>query len=193
VSDAVLPARRPRPASPGPGALARQTEEMIRVDQAGEFGAVHIYRGQKAVFDRRPGGRRMSAILAAQEADEAAHLAAFNALIARRGVRPTAFSPLWGVAGYALGVATALMGEKAAHACTAAVESVIEEHYAAQERALGDRDPELKGMIEQFRAEEVAHKDQAIAEGAHEAPGWPVLEAAIKAGCRVAIAVSQKI
>lgn len=193
MSDMALPARRPRPASPGPGALDRLTEEMIRVDQAGEFGAVQIYRGQKAVFDRLPGARRMSAILAAQESDEAAHLKAFNALVARRGVRPTLLSPLWGAAGYALGVATALLGEKAAHACTAAVETVIEEHYAAQEQTLGDRDPELKGMIEQFRAEEVAHKDQAIAEGAHEAPAWPALEAVIKAGCRIAIAVSQKI
>jgi 3-demethoxyubiquinol 3-hydroxylase len=185
--------RRPRPAAPGPGALEKRAAEMIRVDHAGEYGAVQIYRGQRAVFEKMPRGRAMAALLARHEADEAAHLKAFDRVIAERGVRPTALAPLWNAAGYALGVATALMGEKTAHACTAAVESVIEEHYAAQERELADRDPALKAMIADFRADETAHKDEAIASGAHAAPGWTVLEQVIKTGCRIAIAVSQKV
>jgi ubiquinone biosynthesis monooxygenase Coq7 len=187
-----MPDRSPRPAAPGDGLDARLAE-MIRVDHAGEYGAVQIYRGQRAVFEAMGRHPHLVSALRRQEADEAAHLKAFDALIAQRGVRPTALAPIWNAAGFALGAVTALMGEKAAHACTAAVETAIEGHYAEQEAELGAREPELKAMIAQFRAEETAHKDEAIAEGAREAPGFSVLDAVIKAGCRVAIAVSQKI
>jgi 3-demethoxyubiquinol 3-hydroxylase len=193
MSDIPLTTRAPRPALPGSDAASRRVEEMIRVDHAGEYGATRIYAGQRAVFSRVPGKARIAAQLAQQEADEVVHKAAFDRLIAQRGVRPTLLGPLWGVAGFGLGVATALMGEKAAHACTAAVEEVIEEHYQAQEDELGQTEPELKALISQFRAEEVAHKDQAIAEGAKEAFAHPVLEAVIKTGCRIAIAVCQKV
>ena len=178
---------------PGDGGVSRRTKGMIRVDHAGEYGAVAIYRGQRAVFDKVPGKARIAEQLAEMEADEQAHLDAFDALIRERGVRPTALMPLWNVAGYALGVATALMGEKAAHACTEAVETVIEGHYADQVEALTPHEPELAARFEQFREEEGAHRDLAREEGAREAPGYPVLSALIQAGCRLAIRVSERV
>ena len=111
----------------------------------------------------------------------------------RRRVRPTALSPLWGLAGFALGAATALMGEKAAMACTVAVEETIEEHYATQAAALGDDEAELRTTIEKFRADEIAHKNEALAAGAEEAPAYETLTAAIKAGSRLAIWLSTRI
>lgn len=185
--------RSSRPAAPGRHFVQDRLAEMIRVDHAGEYGATRIYEGQRAVFSRLPGARKIAAQLAEQEADEAVHKAAFDELMVARKVRPTLLGPLWGAAGYGLGVVTALMGEKAAHACTAAVEEVIEDHYREQLEELGDSEPEIAAMIARFRDEEIAHKDQAIAEGAKEAFGHPVLEAVIKAGCRAAIAVCQKI
>ncbi len=192
MSDANT-ARSSRPAAPGRRFVQDRVAEMLRVDHAGEFGATRIYEGQRAVFSRLPGARRIAAQLAEQEADEAIHKAAFDKLLLERKVRPTLLGPIWGAAGFGLGVVTALMGEKAAHACTAAVEEVIEDHYREQIEELGDQEPELSAMISRFREEEIAHKDQAIAEGAKEAFGHPVLEAVIKAGCRVAIAVCQKV
>jgi ubiquinone biosynthesis monooxygenase Coq7 len=192
MSDATT-ARSSRPAAPGRRFIQDRVAEMLRVDHAGEFGATRIYEGQRAVFSRLPGARRIAAQLAEQEADEAVHKAAFDKLLLERKVRPTLLGPIWGAAGFGLGVVTALMGEKAAHACTAAVEEVIEDHYREQIEELGDQEPELSAMISRFREEEIAHKKQAIAEGAKEAFGHPVLEAVIKAGCRVAIAVCQKV
>jgi len=192
MSDAPT-ARSSRPAAPGRRFAHDRVAEMLRVDHAGEFGATRIYEGQRAVFSRLPGARKITAQLAEQEADEAVHKAAFEKLLLERKVRPTLLGPIWGAAGFGLGVVTALMGEKAAHACTAAVEEVIEDHYREQIEELGDQEPELSAMISLFRDEEIAHKDQAIAEGAKEAFGHPVLEAVIKAGCRVAIAVCQKV
>jgi ubiquinone biosynthesis monooxygenase Coq7 len=192
MSDATT-ARSSRPAAPGRRFIQDRVAEMLRVDHAGEFGATRIYEGQRAVFSRLPGARRIAAQLAEQEADEAVHKAAFDKLLLERKVRPTLLGPIWGAAGFGLGVVTALMGEKAAHACTAAVEEVIEDHYREQIEELGDQEPELSAMISRFREEEIAHKNQAIAEGAKEAFGHPVLEAVIKAGCRVAIAVCQKV
>lgn len=192
MSDAAT-ARASRPAAPGRRFVQDRVAEMLRVDHAGEFGATRIYEGQRAVFSRLPGARKIAAQLAEQEADEAVHKAAFDKLLLERKVRPTLLAPIWGAAGFGLGVVTALMGEKAAHACTAAVEEVIEDHYREQIEELGDHEPELSAMISRFRDEEIAHKDQAIAEGAKEAFGHPVLEAVIKAGCRVAIAVCQKV
>jgi ubiquinone biosynthesis monooxygenase Coq7 len=166
---------------------------MIRVDHAGEFGAVQIYRGQRAVFERIAGKAKIAALIAEMEAGEKAHLETFDSLVRERGVRPTLMAPLWNVAGFALGAATALLGEKAAHACTAAVEEVIERHYGAQAEEIGADDPALRATIERFRADEIGHKDAAIAEGALEAPGYLFLSAAIKLGCRAAIAISEKV
>ncbi|CAN5197760.1 demethoxyubiquinone hydroxylase family protein [soil metagenome] len=177
----------------GHGAATRRLHEMLRVDHAGELGAVHIYRGQKAVFGQARGGETMAADMAEHEAGEQVHLSAFDAILTRRGVRPTVFAPLWRAAGFALGAGTALMGEKAAHACTEAVESVIEEHYAEQIADLSEREPELAAELARFRDDELEHRDHALAHGAREAPGYPVLSAVIKAGCRAAIRISEKL
>jgi ubiquinone biosynthesis monooxygenase Coq7 len=176
-----------------PGHTTARREEMLRVDHAGEFGAVQIYRGQRAVFERIASKSDTAALIAEMEAGEAHHLETFDKMIRERNVRPTALAPLWRFAGFTLGAATALMGEKAAHACTAAVEEVIEEHYAAQAQELGSDDPELRETVERFREDELGHKDTALDHGAREAPGYPLLSAAIKFGCRVAIAASEKI
>lgn len=172
----------------------QRVEEMIRVDHAGEYGAVQIYRGQLAVFSRLPHKSRIAGQLRHMEADEQHHLEAFDSLLMERGVRPTALGPVWNIAGYALGAATALMGEKAAHACTEAVESVIEGHYADQVEELSTMDePGLAATFDKFREEEVAHKDTAVEEGAKDAFGYPLLSGLIKAGCRVAIKVTEKV
>ena len=124
---------------------------------------------------------------------EQAHLDAFDKLLASGRVRPTAMSPVWNAAGFALGAATALLGEKAAHACTEAVETVIEEHYGDQVAELeAEGDKELAATLAKFRDEEIAHKDLAAAEGASEAPGYPLLSALIRTGCRLAIRISEK-
>jgi len=169
-------------------------EEMLRVDHAGEYGAVAIYKGQLAVFKRQPGRERITGQLEHMAAQEQDHLDAFDKLLASGHVRPTAMSPIWNAAGFALGAATALLGEKAAHACTEAVESVIEEHYGdqvAELEAAGEKD--LAAKLSKFRDEEIAHKDLATAEGAAQAPGYPVLSALISAGCRLAIRISEKV
>lgn len=164
---------------------------MIRVDHAGEHGAVQIYAGQLAVLGHLPAGETIRH-MQRQEQD---HLDTFDRLVAENGVRPTIFSPVWSVAGYALGAVTALMGEKAAMACTAAVEEVIDEHYAAQAAALerdGQSSAAFKDTIEQFRADEIAHRNTALAHGAEDAPGYRVLSETIKAGCRLAIRLSER-
>ena len=162
---------------------------MIRVDHAGEYGAVRIYEGQLAVL-----GKRGSADTIRHMAEqEQRHLKTFDRLVNERRVRPTALAPLWRVAGYALGMGTALLGEKAAFACTAAVEEAIDAHYAAQIAELGERDPELKNTVEDFRADEAAHRQTALDQGAEAAPGYKLLSETIKAGCRIAIKLSERI
>ncbi len=181
------------PPMPGETAESDRIERMIRVDHAGEYGAVNIYRGQRAVFERIEGKSHIAHLLAGMEAGEQEHLTTFDRLLAERRVRPTLMAPIWRVAGFGLGAATALMGEKAAHACTAAVEEVIEEHYAAQSDALGETDPELRDLVDRFRQDEVGHKQTAIEQGARDAPAYPLLSAVIKFGCRAAIRISEKI
>lgn len=169
--------------------------EMIRVDHAGEYGAVRIYEGQLAVFKLLPHKRETAAALERMAKDEEVHLARFNDIVNERRVRPTALNPVWHVAGFALGAATALLGEKTAHACTEAVESVIDEHYAAQVQrldAMGEDERPLRDTIEKFRLEEVQHRDEAIEKGAKEAPAYPLLSGAIRAAVRVAIKLSEK-
>jgi ubiquinone biosynthesis monooxygenase Coq7 len=163
---------------------------MLRVDQAGEYGATRIYAGQLAVLRRNCPEAKLIARMAAQEQR---HLQRFDELVAERRVRPTALQPLWNVAGFALGAATALMSEKAALACTDAVETEIDRHYQQQLEELGDDDPELAADITAFRADELEHRDTARAAGASEAVGYPILTAAIRAGCRVAIELSKRI
>lgn len=193
----MKPRKTPRPLSAQPGRpRATAVEEILRVDHAGEYGAVRIYAGQLAVFKYLAGKGETVEALARMSKDEELHLARFNDLVNERGVRPTAFTPLWHVAGFALGAATALMGEKAAHACTEAVEDVIDRHYAGQVKkldAMGAEEAPLRETIERFRLEEVRHRDEAIEKGAKEAPAYPLLSGIIRAGCRLAIKLSEKV
>jgi 3-demethoxyubiquinol 3-hydroxylase len=163
---------------------------MLRVDQAGEYGATRIYAGQLAVLPRNCPEAKLIARMAAQEQR---HLKRFNALIADRQVRPTVLQPLWNVAGFALGAATALISEKAALACTDAIETEIDRHYGEQLAELDEADPELSADIADFRADELEHRDSARQAGATGAVGYPVLTAAIRAGCRMAIGLSKRI
>ncbi|MCW5747568.1 MAG: demethoxyubiquinone hydroxylase family protein [Alphaproteobacteria bacterium] len=179
---------------PGDPTPREFVERVIRVDQAGEFGAVRIYEGQLAALRWRgqgatPAARKIEHMLA----QEVEHRRAFDALIADRRVRPTALSPLWSVAGFALGAATALLGEAAAMACTVAVEEAIDEHYAAQRDRLGADEAPLRETVERFRRDEIAHRDEALASGAEQAPGYELLTTAIKGGSRLAIWLSTRI
>ena len=165
---------------------------MIRVDHAGEYGAVRIYQGQLAVLEAVSGDAKALAAIRRMAEQEARHLERFDQIVNERRVRPTALSPLWNVAGFALGAATALLGSRAAMACTAAVEEVIDDHYGRQLERL-DSDPELKEAVTEFRADEIAHRDEALAHGAKQAPAHRLLSDGIKAGCRLAIRLSEKI
>ena len=173
-----------------PGERKPDTASMLRVNQAGEYGATRIYAGQLAVLPRNSPAAHQISRMASQEQR---HLDRFNALMAERRVRPTVLQPLWDVAGFALGAATALLSEHAAMACTEAVETEIDLHYSEQLDQLGETDPEFAADIADFRAEELEHRDTARAHGAAQAVGYPVLTAAIRAGCRVAIALSKRI
>jgi len=174
---------------PGDPSAEAIIERMIRVDHAGEYGAARIYKGQLAVLGRAPSApaiRRMAE-------QEERHLAAFERLIAERRVRPTALSPLWHVTGFALGAATALLGERAAMACTVAIEEVIDQHYRRQIETLGDAEPQLAASLAEFRDHEIEHRETGLAHGAEEAPAYELLTAAIKAGSRLAIWLSTRL
>ena len=173
-----------------PGDRKRATEAMIRVDQAGEYGATRIYAGQLAVMGDRGSVARKVAGMALQEER---HRAFFDRMIAERGVRPTLLQPFWNVAGFALGAVTAAIGPEAAMACTAAIETEIDHHYAQQLAELGTDDPELAHAIAEFQAEEVEHRDTALAAGAERAPAYPLLFATIRLGCRFAIAAAKRL
>lgn len=163
---------------------------MLRVNQAGEYGAKRIYAGQLAVMGDRIPAARSIAHMAEQEQR---HLAAFDKIIAERGIRPSLLHPVWDVAGFALGAVTAAIGPEAAMACTVAVETEIDIHYAEQLEEIGDSDPELSAMVADFQADELEHKATALAEGAERAPAYPLMSAVIRLGCRTAIALSKRI
>ena len=168
---------------PGDPDRATLIDQIIRVDQAGEYGAKRIYEGQLAVL----GTTTSAAPLKEMLAQEGEHLKRFNALMAARGTRPTALQPLWHVAGYALGAATALLGKEAAMACTVAVEEVIGEHYQEQAAQLGEDEKELRETITAFRDDELHHRDVGLSHGAETAPAYEALTMAIKTGTRLAI------
>ena len=180
------------PPRPGYGESRTRLEEILRVDHAGELAAVHIYRGQNAVFTGTKHGG-LADQFKSMEGEEQTHLDAFETLLRDNQVRPTVMTPVWRLAALGLGVSTALLGEKAAHACTEAVESVIEEHYAEQIAEVQASDPELAARLTQFRDDEIGHHDRAVDQGAREAPAYPLLSAIIKTGCRLAIRISEKI
>jgi len=173
-----------------PGGKRADPASMLRVDQAGEYGATRIYAGQLAVLRPNSAAAKLVSRMAMQEQR---HLKRFDQLVAERRVRPTALQPLWKAAGFALGAGTALIGEEAAMACTEAIETEIDRHYSRQLGELGDDDPEFSADIEQFRADELEHRDTARAAGAERAFGYPILTGTIRAACRVAIALSKRI
>ena len=173
-----------------PGDRIEKSNAMIRVDQAGEYGATRIYAGQLAVLgDRHPHSRAIHHMAVQEER----HRAFFDRMIVERGVRPTLLQPFWNIFGFALGAATAAIGPDAAMACTAAVETEIDKHYADQLVELGDSDPELSAAIAEFQAEELEHRDHALANGAENTLGYPILSGIIRLGCKVAIATAKRI
>ena len=174
---------------PGDPPRDEEIARMLRVDHAGEYGATRIYEGQLDVLGP---GRAAGAIRQMAEAEKR-HLARFETLLRDRRVRPTLLHPLWTVAGYALGAATALMGERAAMACTVAVEEVIDEHYQKQAERLGDEDPALRETILSFRDDEIAHRHLAMAHGAEESPAYDLITAVVKTGSRLAIWLSTRL
>jgi ubiquinone biosynthesis monooxygenase Coq7 len=174
---------------PGDTSAATEIARIIRVDHAGEYGAARIYAGQLAVL-----GRRESApVLHEMQEQERQHLDRFAELIVQRRVRPTALLPLWHIAGFALGAATAALGERAAMACTVAIEEVIDAHYAGQIDKLDESEAPLRSTLTSFRQDELAHRDVGLQHGAEQAPGYRLMSAAIKAGCRLAIRISERI
>jgi ubiquinone biosynthesis monooxygenase Coq7 len=180
-----------RPIGRQPGDLSprEELERIIRVDHAGEYGAVRIYEGQLAVLK----DKEAAASIQHMKEQEEVHREKFEQLITERRVRPTLLTPLWHVAGFALGAGTAMLGKEAAMACTEAVEEVIDEHYLGQLEQLGEREPELRGTIEKFRAEEIEHRNHARAEGAAEAPAYELLTTAVKTGSKLAIWLSSRV
>ena len=169
--------------------MSERLKKMIRVDHAGEYGAARIYAGQLAILGRGPHGDTLRHM----KAQEQHHLDTFSKLIATRRVRPTALLPLWHAAGFALGAVTAALGPRAAMACTVAVEETIDAHYSAQIEQLPEDEAPLRETIEKFRGEELEHRDIGLANDAELAPGYHVLSTAIKAGCKLAIALSERI
>ena len=180
---------------PGDPTKEQLIERFIRVDQAGEYGAVRIYEGQLRVL----GATATAPVIRRMAEQEKEHLETFDDLIGKRRARPTALLPVWHLAGFVLGAGTALLGKHAAMACTVAVEEVIDEHYAGQVKALdadreaGDGEGGLRDTLEEFRLEEVEHKQTGLEHGAEDAPGYEVLCGLIKTGSRLAIWLSTRI
>ncbi len=173
-----------------PGQKRADTASMLRVDQAGEYGATRIYAGQLAVLPADSPAAKLVSRMAMQEQR---HLGRFDHLMTERRVRPTVLQPLWNIAGFALGAGTALIGKEGAMACTDAIETEIDRHYKRQLDMLGEDDPELSADIAEFREEEIEHRDTARLAGAERAPAYPLLTGAIRAACRVAIALSKRV
>ncbi len=169
--------------------------QAVRVDQAGEYGAVRIYQGQLAALRRRQDAASRQALPVVTEMleQERPHLAYFEQQMRERQVRPTLLQPFWHVLGYGLGAVTAAMGVKAAMACTVAVESVIADHYAEQLCALPETEDALKQRITQFRDDEIEHHDTGLAQQAEHATAYPLLYHGIRGVTKLAIAVSRRL
>lgn len=195
MSETTSPTAARASASPTKGALPGdlprrdRLARIVRVDHAGEYGAKRIYEGQIAVIGKGRHGKTLRHMAE----QELVHLQYFEKQLNRRRVRPTLLQPLWHVTGFLLGAGTAILGERAAMACTVAVEEVIEEHYEAQLKQLGPDEQELVDSIRKFQAEEVEHRDIGLVNEAELAAGYPVLSAAIKAGTRAVIWVAERV
>lgn len=186
-----MPAQKFNRPLPGAKNNTDQLHELIRVDQAGEYGAVRIYKGQLA-FTQDPETRRQIEHMLSQEQE---HLDQFNEQLIKYRVRPTLLQPLWHVAGFAMGALTALCGKRTAMACTVAVEEVIDEHYASQERWLENQNshPDLKSLVTKCRLEELEHRDLGLEQEAEKAPFYPLIRNVIKATSKLAIKISKRL
>ena len=183
----------PKTHQPGAATQERRLQEILRVDHAGELGAVRIYQGQLAVLGKAPRAASSADLVRHMAAQEEQHKAAFDALLADRRTRPSLLEPLWSAAGFALGAASALISERAAMACTVAVEDVIGEHYGRQIDEIESTEPQLADKLRVLRSEELEHREIGLTEGAEKAPAYPLLSGLVKAGCRLAIKIAEKL
>ena len=175
--------------SRNPTTSRHDIERFLRVDHAGERAAQQIYKGQLAVL----ANHHMADEIRHMMDQEVEHLETFDSLLNERQVRPSLLDPLWGAAGFTLGVVTAAMGPKAAMACTIAVEEVIGEHYQKQADILGEDERALQATVERFRDEELEHRDIAVEHDGREARHYSLLRKVIQRGCRTAIKIAEKV
>ena len=168
-------------------------EEIIRVDHAGERGAIKIYEGQLLALKTIKQDNNLKDKIEEMKEQEKEHLEYFEKEIQKRKIKPTYLLPLWDVMGVALGFGTAILGKKAAMLCTASVEEVIEDHYQNQLKKLGNDEMDLKAKIEKFKEEEVNHKNIAYESGATNKGLYSIMDKVIRAGSRIAITISEKI
>ena len=168
-------------------------EEIIRVDHAGERGAIKIYEGQLLALKTIKQDNNLKDKIEEMKEQEKEHLEYFEKEIQKRKIKPTYLLPLWDVMGVALGFGTALLGKKAAMLCTASVEEVIEDHYQNQLKKLGNDEMDLKTKIEKFKEEEVKHKNIAYESGATNKGLYSIMDKVIRTGSRIAITISEKI
>jgi len=168
-------------------------EEIIRVDHAGERGAIKIYEGQLLALNTLKQDETLKKIIEEMREHEKQHLKYFETEIQKRNVKPTYFLPLWDLMGVTLGFGTALMGKKAAMMCTASVEEVIENHYENQIKKLGNDEKDLKEKIKKFKGDEIHHKNVAYEAGASNKGIYSLMDKLIKTGSKIAITISEKI
>ena len=168
-------------------------EEIIRVDHAGERGAIKIYEGQLLALNTFRKDEKLKKLIEDMKEHEKEHFEYFEKEIQKRKIKPTYLLPLWDVMGVALGFGTVLLGKKAAMLCTASVEEVIEDHYQNQLKKLGNDEKDLKAKIEKFRGEEENHKNIAYESGATNEGFYSIMDKVIKTGSRLAITISEKI
>lgn len=178
-----------RPYMPGEMTPAQRLAQIIRVDHAGEYGAKRIYQGQLAVLGNKP----VAPTLRHMAEQEQEHLSFFEDQLVKHRVRPSLLFPLWHVGGYAMGAACALLGEKAAMACTVAVETVIDEHYEEQLQDPVTQEAGLSEPIEKFQAEELEHKQTGLDHGAEQATAYPLLSAFVTGVTKLAVETAKRI
>ena len=170
-----------------------KVEEFIRVDHAGERGAVKIYQGQLLALNTVVKDDKLKKTIEDMKEHEIEHCQFFEAEIKKRNIKPTKFLPLWDLLGVGLGFGSTLLGKKAAMLCTASVEEVIDKHYLNQINQLGPEEKELKKKITKFRQDELDHKDIAYEEGASKKGLYSVMDKIIKTGSKIAIRISEKV
>jgi len=168
-------------------------EEIIRVDHAGERGAIKIYEGQLLALKTIKQNEVLKDLIEKMKEQEKGHLEYFEKEIQKRKIKPTSLLPLWDLMGIALGFGTALLGKKAAMLCTASVEEVIEDHYQNQLQKLGNDEKDLKAKIEKFKEDEIEHKNMAYEAGVTNKGFYSIMDKVIRTGSRIAITISEKI